>query len=180
MWGAYHFSQLFYKGSDFMKQSMASRATAFLLVLALATLLLPGMAFAAQTEECENGDGCTVHTAAIGTTHYDTLAEAITAAKTEETEIKLLKDAKECVLIAEGQNITLNLGKATLSNGDTAVVGSYKDTISNKGKLIITGSGTVSNNAGGGAVVNYAGATAELQVERLQPISGIRLKIWER
>ena len=47
----------FFKGSDFMKpSSKTSRATAFILVFALITLLLPGMAFTAEYTEWTSPD----------------------------------------------------------------------------------------------------------------------------
>lgn len=73
-----------------------TRIWSILLVTVLLLSMLPAMALAASYANCADGDSCTQHEAAIGTTHYDTIEEAITAAnnnKGSTTTIKLLKDA---------------------------------------------------------------------------------------
>lgn len=68
-----------------------------LLMLCLIAGMLPMAALAAPHKDCTDGDSCTQHEAAIGSTHYDTIEEAITAANSKgkgvETTIKLLKDS---------------------------------------------------------------------------------------
>ena len=50
--------------------------------------LMPSMAFAASSSTCTGGDGCT-HEVAIGNVHYDTLAEAVTAAENETSDVTI-------------------------------------------------------------------------------------------
>ena len=113
----------------------------------------------------EIGTGETVTTkepvAQVGETKYESLQAAIDAAN--GGTVTLLADVDECVVIAEGKTVTLDLGTFILSNGDTAAPGiynNYKDTISNKGTLTIKGSGKIESAVG--AIVNYPGATAVL------------------
>lgn len=92
--------------------------------------------------------------AAIGSTGYKTLADAVTAA--DNTTVTLLKDITENVTIPAGKTITLDLNGKTLTN----VSG---HTITNNGNLTVTGSGTVDNvTHGKGALYNKFGATAIL------------------
>ena len=118
-----------------------------LLTLCLLAGLLPATALAADTGvTCSNGDNCTTHEAAIGSTHYDTIGGAIDAAnKTSGSDtitIKLLRDA----MLTGGEqsgyfkikrilkNITLDLGTHTLTyneNGGFAVDPNCHFTIQN-------------------------------------------------
>lgn len=66
-----------------MKKLLAS-----LLCVMMVFCMMPSMAFATSMDNCT--ENCT-HQAAIGTTHYDTLAEAITAAASGDT-VRVLKD----------------------------------------------------------------------------------------
>ena len=74
-----------------------TRIWSILLVTVLLLSLLTATALAAPQENCADGDSCTQHEAAIGTTHYDTIGEAIDAANkvsgSGTTTVKLLKDA---------------------------------------------------------------------------------------
>ena len=92
--------------------------------------------------------------AAIGSTGYKTLAEAVAAA--DNATVTLLKDTTEDVTIPAGATVTLDLNGKTLTN----VSG---HTITNNGNLTVTGSGTVDNITNGkGALVNKVGAIATL------------------
>lgn len=92
--------------------------------------------------------------AAIGSTGYKTLADAVTAA--DNTTVTLLKDTTENVTIPAGKTITLDLNGHKLTN----VSG---HTITNNGNLTVTGSGTVDNVTNAkGALYNCVGATAIL------------------
>ena len=69
------------------------------LAAAMVLSLLPVSALADSSTECQGGDNCT-HDAAIGNTHYDTLAEAVAAVhektgadRMSNTVITLLRDA---------------------------------------------------------------------------------------
>lgn len=92
--------------------------------------------------------------AAIGSTGYKTLADAVTAA--DNTTVTLLKDTTENVTIPAGKTITLDLNGHKLTN----VSG---HTITNNGNLTVTGNGTVDNVTNAkGALYNCVGATAIL------------------
>lgn len=97
--------------------------------------------------------------AIVGDTYYNTLAEAVAAAKDGDT-ITLLKDVAADVVIPAGKTITLDLGGHKLTNVETNVKEQQKHTIVNNGTLTITGTGTVDNVTNGkAALVNYGTAT---------------------
>ena len=97
--------------------------------------------------------------AIVGDTYYNTLAEAVEAAKDGDT-ITLLKDVAADVVIPAGKTITLDLGGHKLTNVETNVKEQQKHTIVNNGTLTITGTGTVDNVTNGkAALVNYGTAT---------------------
>lgn len=90
-----------------------------------------------------------------GVAYFETLKEAITAAKGGET-VELLKDVTEDVIIPEDADITLDLGTYTLTNESS-------HTIVNNGTLTIIGSGTVDNvTHAKAALYNAPGATVVL------------------
>lgn len=92
--------------------------------------------------------------AAIGSTGYKTLFDAVTAA--DNTTVTLLKDTTENVTIPAGATVTLDLNGHKLTNASD-------HTITNNGKLTVTGNGTVDNvTHGKGALYNKSGATAIL------------------
>lgn len=70
---------------------MGKKFLSVLLAICMAVCILPSTALAAETANCENGDACEIHVAAIGNNHYDTLLEAVEAARENDT-ITLLKD----------------------------------------------------------------------------------------
>ena len=67
-----------------------TRLGSILLVLAMLLALLPVSVLAGSTDTCLGGEDCS-HQAAIGSTHYDTLTEALAAAEADET-VTLLTD----------------------------------------------------------------------------------------
>ena len=89
--------------------------------------------------------------AAIGSTKYDTLQNAITAATNNtQTTITLLKDVKEQITITGSKNIILDLNNKTLSNnGKNSVV-------ENSGTTTII-NGTITSNTDVGAINNNGG-----------------------
>lgn len=92
--------------------------------------------------------------AAIGSTGYKTLANAVKAA--DNTTVTLLKDTTENVTIPAGATVTLDLNGHKLTNASG-------HTITNNGNLTVTGNGTVDNITDGkGALVNKVGAIATL------------------
>ena len=86
---------------------MKRKLLSVLLTLCLAFSLLPTAALAEEATGCVGGETCN-HQAAIGSTHYDTLQEAVNAAATGQT-VTLLKDAE----LTE----TLNIDKAITLDG---------------------------------------------------------------
>ena len=93
--------------------------TLFLAVLLVAVLLTVG-ASANSTTDCSGGDSCT-HEAEIGNTHYDTLAEAISASQPGQT-IELLEDIDNSIESEDysaGVNYSLKTGTTLDGNGHT-------------------------------------------------------------
>ena len=121
--------------------------SAFLACMMLLSLL-PITAFAGKTADCSGGDSCT-HEAAIGSTHYDTIGEAIDAANNASgSTVKLLKDAtlKDSYLHQKAimKNMTLDLGGHTLK-----YAGVYGFTV-NYGVTFTIQNGTYENTAADG------------------------------
>ena len=90
----------------------------------------------------------TIGVAQIGQVIYETLADAVAAAREGDT-VKLLADVNASIVIAEGQDITIDLSGFTLTGADD-------HTIINKGTLVIT------DSVGGGKVVVTADSKAAL------------------
>lgn len=95
------------EASAFMKKFILWVLTVFCMVLLPAQGIL-----AASQEGCAGG--C-AHVAQIGTTHYDTLAEAFQAS-TDQAEIILLKDTSVDAPIEVRTSVTLNLNGKTIQN----------------------------------------------------------------
>ncbi len=102
--------------------------------------------------------------ATLNGTPYHTITEAVTAAGSEAATIEVTASTTENVVIPAGANITLNLPKGvTLSGGTVQDSNGQSHTITNNGKLTVTGEGTLENkNADSGVVFNTVGATANL------------------
>ena len=114
-----------------------TRIGSILLALALVLTLLPATALAAGVE-CSDGADCT-HEAAIGSTHYETLQEALNAATNGDT-VKLLKDIDNSVTnesYKTGISYSLKAG-ATLDGNDHKLSGHI-------GVYINAAGGTVKN-----------------------------------
>ena len=101
---------------------------------------------------------------------YDTLADAITAAKNSET-VKLLSDVAEAVTIPADKTITLDLNGKKLVNSENAqddkvADADRKHTITNNGTLTIkdsVGGGIVDNVSHGRAAIYNAGTITEIK-----------------
>ena len=93
---------------------MKRKLLATLLALCLIVGMIPVAASADSTTDCPGGDTCT-HAAAIGNTHYDTLAEALNAAVDGNTVV-LLRNATigEPATIDDG-NIIFDMNGQTVS-----------------------------------------------------------------
>ena len=83
-----------------------------LLTLLMILSLIPAAAFAEAAENCE---GNCAHEAAIGTTHYDTLADAVSAAKDNDTVTLLENVELQGSFIKITKPITVDFGEYTVS-----------------------------------------------------------------
>ena len=106
---------------------------------------MPSMAFAETSTTC-TGTGCN-HEAAIGTTHYTTLKEALASvtgenSSTAATEIKLLKDVNITEVSQGDYQIVGKSIKIDLNNHSISFPEDYYFIVYN-GKLELTGTGTV-------------------------------------
>ena len=117
----------------FGKRLLALTLCGLLLCLQMVTV------FAVPLENCP-GD-CT-HLAAIGTTHYDTLEEAITAAA-EGSTVTILTDIAEQTALTIDKSIVLDLGGKTLTgkNGDTEGLLNVSDDFTVQNGTLTTGAG---------------------------------------
>ena len=136
-----------------MKRERQSKLLALFLTFAMVLSLAPALALA-------EGDGEAV--AKIGSSEYETIMSAVTAAGNVATTIQVVASTNENVVIPSGADITLELASGvTLANDTSDNVKAH--TILNNGTLTINGSGTVDNvSHGKGAVYNTVGATATL------------------
>ena len=116
-----------------------------LLALCLVVGMVPLVASAEKVENCQGGDSCQ-HAAAIGTTHYDTLAEALNAAVDGNTVVVLRKTTI-------GEPAKIDDGKIVLDmNGQTV---SYVPSKSNEALGIIDIAGTASVTVTGNGSFDY-------------------------
>lgn len=125
-------------------------------MLAVCVLLACAMIVTASAAPAENCPGSCAHQAAIGTTHYDTLAEAITAAESGST-VTLLADITIDTPVTADKSVSLDLGGKTLT-GDLA-----DDAQS---AVTFTKGGTVKNGKIApiqGAAVQVSGGTVNIE-----------------
>lgn len=134
---------------------MKRKLLSVLLTFCLAFSLLPTAALADEVTGCVGGETCS-HQAAIGSTHYDTLQEAVNAAN--DNTVKLLENVTEDINIPTGINVTLDLNGHKITN-----VSGHTITVEKGGKLNISdsvGTGVVDNTSHGkGAIVNSGEVT---------------------
>ena len=151
---------------------MKRKILSILLTLTMTLTLLPATAMAEDVKgvQCDGRDGCDHKVAAIydgsagenpGEYHYDTLQAAITNGTNDYYgNFKLLDDVKEDIVVGEGQiagkYITLDLNGHTITNAKSDTI-----TVQKRGKLTITGSGTVDNVTDGRAPI-YNNGTCTL------------------
>ena len=145
-----------------MKNKTYRFAAALAILLALALVFVAPVGAAGT--ECANGDACTSHVAAIGTTHYDSLQDAVSdsAIRSEDsTTIILLKNVELTqVLDIYNHNLILDLNTHTLSPSytDGSVVSiSYSTVILKNG--IISANGINGMTSGWGASVTITDVT---------------------
>ena len=105
---------------------MKKRLLASMLAICMVFALIPTTALALSTENCT--DASCNHAAAIGSTHYDTLASAIETASQSETAVTvtLLRDTQEKITVPSGK-ITIDLNGNTLTCKE--YYGTYRDFI---------------------------------------------------
>lgn len=126
---------------------MKRKYPALILVVIMTFTLLSSVVFAADSN---------TGVAKIGDQTYNSVAEAITAAGSNDTTIELTQDVSEDVIIPQGANITLLIPQ------DITLTNKTGHTITNNGTLTVTGAGTVDNiTHAKGALVNYGAATLE-------------------
>lgn len=127
---------------------MKRKLLSVLLTFCLAFSLLPTAALAATAENCPSGVSCT-HQAAIGSTHYDTLQEAVNAA-TEGQTVTLLENVSVNSLITVAHDITIDLDQKTITGGTSAKVFATKP-----GTDVTIQNGTINADQNGSAVYAY-------------------------
>ena len=133
---------------------MRRRLLAMIMAVTMVISILPATAMAEGPVDPPSEDESAVVQTSEGETSvvqgvqrtYATIANAIGAG---EDSVTLIGNLQEDVVIDEGEKLTLNLGGFVLSEASS-------HTISNKGTLVIEGTGTVKNTiASVGALANY-------------------------
>lgn len=104
-------------------------------------LTLTTVVSAVSTENCP---GSCTHQAAIGTTHYDTLAEAFTAA-TDDCTVTLLCDITGVTPLVVDKAVTLDLGSKTVTGqiADTDALFTVSKDFTLKNGTVVSDAGTV-------------------------------------
>ena len=127
-----------------MKRKILVTLLAFCLI---ASLCVVGAA-AEPVEGCPGGSDCT-HEAAIGDVHYDTLAEALSAAIDDDT-VMLLREATSDATVEIHENITLDLdGNTFTSTVNGAAISVDAETSFTLQNGILNNVNTSSDTAGG-------------------------------
>ena len=128
-------------------------------------LTLTTVVSAVSTENCP---GSCTHQAAIGTTHYDTLAEAFTAA-TDDCTVTLLCDVTGVTPLIVDKAVTLDLGGKTVTGQITDA-----DALFTVSKDFTLKNGTVVSDAGTVLLASNCAVTIEKTV-KLQAAAAIAL-----
>ena len=129
-------------------------ATILALVMALG---LCSVSWAETTENC-TAEGCE-HKAAIGTTHYDTLQEAVTAAKAGDT-IMLIENETNADTIVVTKDINIEFGAYTVTGKPGAQVLCVKNA-----KVTLNGTtGGINGGSGGDNVAVVAAGSSEVTI----------------
>ncbi len=124
---------------------------AILMSVLMIFCFMPTAAFAAATENCT---GTCTHQAAIGTTHYGTLAEAIEAA-TADAVITLLSDVTVDSTIIVEKNLTIAGGEYTLKVKDDKDVKTVAEV--HKGAILTISSGNYTADESHGVIAVGSG-----------------------
>ena len=114
---------------------------AIVISMAMIVAMMPMGVFAGTTTDCNGGDNCSEHVAAIGTTHYDTLQEAVDAAGTEgiANTITLVKNVELTETLNLNKNIILDLNGYKISNCESSNNTSYLVKVNNDADVSIVG-----------------------------------------
>ena len=127
---------------------------AIVISMAMIVAMMPMGVFADTAENC-TAENCS-HQAAIGTTHYDTLQEAIDAA-VENSTIKLINNVTvtgKTTTIEENKKLTIDLNGHILSGTNTSV---------NQQALLIKGNVIVKDSIGSGKICSgYTGTSGRV------------------
>ena len=136
------------------------RLISALLAMSMVLSLAP-FAWAARVENCPNGTACADHEAAIGTTHYDTLSEALAAAGSGAT-VTLLKNVNLSVGSATNipANVTLEVpADITLTVGMAGLISEADSNLNVAGTLALDSMYAMDASALKGDVVLHPTAT---------------------
>lgn len=127
---------------------------AIVISMAMIVAMMPMGVFADTAENC-TAENCS-HQAAIGTTHYDTLQEAIDAA-VENSTIKLINNVTvtgKTTTIEENKKLTIDLNGHILSGTNTSA---------NQQALLIKGNVIVKDSIGSGKICSgYTGTSGRV------------------
>ena len=127
---------------------------AIVISMAMIVAMMPVGVFADTTDNC-TAENCS-HQAVIGTTHYDTLQEAIDAA-VENSTIKLINNVTvtgKTTTIEENKKLTIDLNGHILSGTNTSV---------NQQALLIKGNVIVKDSIGSGKICSgYTGISGRV------------------
>ena len=133
---------------------MKRKFLSILLTLAMALTLLPTAAMAEETDGVECSDANCSHVVAVrndggnGTLlHYNSLNAAISQS-IPVSEMTLLRDIQEDVIVSQHHDIYLNLNGHNITNKSSDTI-----TVEKGGTLSISGSGTVDNVTNGKAAI---------------------------
>ena len=139
------------------------------LALILAVLMAVGLLTIGAAADDDNGVECTdancTHVAAIGDKHYNSLADAVDAAGSNETTIELLKNANgDGVKVQSGSNITFDLKGFTYTI-DGKLVGSPTTETNGfqllKNSTITIKDGTITSDKAKLLIQNYSNLTLD-------------------
>lgn len=141
-----------------------------LIGLVMVLCMVPSSAFAGSDNNCNGGRDCT-HGARIGDVHYDTLDEAIEAAKTGDT-ITMLRDYD----YAQYGSGLLNIDVSCTLDGNDSTISGWGSRSGNSTTIAINNSGsstinvtlknlTVSNDAYNGRPIETRGNISVLTLE---------------
>lgn len=139
-----------------------------LMCIVMVVCFMPTVAMAGTQTPCSMGGECT-HVAAIGNTHYDTLAEAIVGAQSGQT-VQLLTNVGVDNYVMIDKNITLDLNGQVLKNDAGPALWVVN------ADVLITGKGTISsNNPNEGYAVAWLGngsSNATLTIDKGVTVCG--------